>query len=206
MLRVRLALVTGLAVMAAALGIVLSHAPVTVAGTNGVPVSFPVATSHGNEVVCHSGGTLPRGTSAIRVSYSADVGPEISLRAMAGSAVVTEGEREAGWGVDETVTVAVRRVARTTDDARICVTLGPAVEGVEVIGELVSRPSGAQVGWPRMEYLRPGRASWLSLLPSVVRDMGLARAPSGTWVAYGAIAVMIAVVALTARLLVRELG
>jgi hypothetical protein len=203
--RVRLALAAGLTVMAAALGIVLSRAPLTVAGTNGVPANFAIEFIHGREVKCQAGGTLPEGTTTIRVSLSANIGPRVGLRVLSGSTVVTEGERDAGWGVDETVTVPVGRVGRTIPDIRICATIGAVVEPIQVNGAQVRTPAGGQVVLLRMEYLRPGPRSWLSLASSIARDMGIGHAPSGAWGAYTAIAVMIAASALASRLVLREL-
>ncbi len=203
---VRLALVAGLTVTAITLAVVLSRSPLTVAGTNGVPANFRVGSIHRSKAGCQRGGTLPRGTTAIRVSLAANVGPRVSLKALSGSTVVTEGEREAGWGNDETVTVPVKRVPRTIHRARICAMIGPAVEGIQANGERVRTPAGGPAVRLRMEYLRPGPSSWLSLASSVARHMGLARTPGGAWVGYVAIAVMIAVCALASRLVLRELA
>ncbi len=203
--RVRLALAAGLTVMVTALGIVLSRSPLTVAGTNGVPANIAITYAHGGERGCESGGTLPRGTEAIRVSLSANIGPRVAVKALSGSTVVTAGERDAGWGIDETVTVPVSRVAQTIRGARICTAIGPAVEPIQVNGAQVQTAAGGHTVWLRMEYLRPSPGSWLSLASSVASRMGLAHAPSGAWGAYAVIAVMIAVCALASRLALREL-
>ena len=92
----------------------------------------------------------------------------------------------------------VRRVPRTIAGTRICTTVGPAVEphpGQRRAG--AERPRAAARCWLRMEYLRPGVA--LVARRSCRRsraDMGIAHAPSGAWVAYLVIAVMLAVCAL----------
>jgi hypothetical protein len=202
---VRIALAAGLAVVAVSLGIVLSRSPLAVAGTDGVLANPAVAWIRASQTFCQPGGTLPEGTTAIRVSLSANVGPQVTLEALSGSTLVTQGERDAGWGIDETVTVPVQRVPRTIRDAHICETTGPPVEPIQVNGLQVKTPSGEAV-LLRMEYLRPGSSSWLSLVSSVAHRMGLARAPAGTWVAYVVIAVMIAVAVLASRLVLRELG
>jgi hypothetical protein len=170
--RVRLALAAGLTVMAIALGVVLSNEPLSVAGTNGIPANFAVTFIHGSEVRCQAGGTLPQGTTAIRVSLSANIGPRVGLRVLSGSTVVTEGSRDAGWGVDETVTVPVGRVARTIPDPRICTAIGAAVEPIQVNGAQTRTPTGGQAVLLRMEYLHPGPSSWLSLASSVARVPG----------------------------------
>jgi hypothetical protein len=205
MSRVRLALAAGLTALAVALGVVLSGAPLSVAGTNGVPAQLAVTFIRGNDVICQGAGTVPAGTVAIRVSLSVNIGPRVSLRVVSGSHVVTEGEREAGWGVDETVTVPVRRVRQTAVDARICTTVGPAVEGIQVNGVDTRSSTGGGTLLLRMEYLRPARSSWLSLVATVAHNMGIGHALSGAWVAYAAIAVMIGVTALVSRLSLRGL-
>jgi len=101
--------------------------------------------------------------------------------------------------------VSVKRVAHTAYNTRICTDIGPAVEGVQVNGERV-KVGGGEAIWLRMEYLRPGRSSWLSLAPSIANRMGLAHAPAGAWVGYLAVAVMIAAAGFASRLVLRELG
>ncbi|HSZ04153.1 MAG TPA: DUF2142 domain-containing protein [Solirubrobacteraceae bacterium] len=201
--RVGLALAVGLAGMLLALGIVLSRSPPIVAGGNRLPARFGVTfLHHGGKLGCQRAGTLPRGTDAIRVSLSANAGPKVSAQVLTGSHVISEGERPAGWGATETVTVPVRRVAQTTTDATVCVTLGAVSEPIQVNGA-ISTAGGRQAIRLRMEYLRPGPSSWFSLIASVARRMGLARAPSGDWIAYLVIALMIAAAAIAIGLVLR---
>jgi hypothetical protein len=192
MRRVQVALAAALTVIAIALGLVLSRPPLTFAGSNGVPANFAIAFIGGNQVICQPGGTVPAGTEAIRVSLSVNTGPSVRVRVLSGSTVVTEGAHSVGWGVDETVTMPVRRVPRTIAGASICTTIGPAVEPIQVNGAKAPSSNG-------------GPGVWLRLVPSVARDMGIAHAPAGTWVAYLTIAVMLAVCALVSRSVLREL-
>jgi hypothetical protein len=201
MLRVRLGLTAGLVGIVVALVLVLARPPLVLAGSNEVKPNFAITFTHGSETICQPGGTLPQDTEAIRVSLSPNIGPSIHLVVSSGSKVITEGSRAPGWGVDETGTVSVERVAHTAYNTRICTKIGPAVEGIQVNGERV----GGAI-WLRMEYLRPGKRSWLSLAPSIASHMGLAHAPAGAWVGYLLIAVMISVCGLASRLVLRELG
>jgi hypothetical protein len=204
MLRVRLVLAAGLALTAIAIGIVLAPAPLKVVGTNGIQAK-PIAFIHHSETRCQGGGTLPQGTTAIRVSLSANLGPRVSLQVLSGAAVVAEGEREAGWGEDETVTVPVGRVPRRIPGTRICTTIGPLSEFLQINGARVqTSAAGGHTISLRMEYLRPGPRSWLSLASSVARHMGIGHAPSGTWVAFLALALMLTAATLTSRLILRE--
>jgi hypothetical protein len=201
---VRLALAAGLTVTAVALGIVLSHAPVSIAGTNGVSANFGVEFIRGRQAFCQRGGVLPAGTTAIRVSLSANIGPQVSVDVYSLGRLVDHGSQATGWGVDETVTVPIGRVAEAIPDVGICVRTGPSVEPIQVNGVVVKGPSGREA-LLRMEYLRSASGSWLSRVGSIAQRMGLARAPSGAWVAYVLLAAMVAVAVLASRLVLREL-
>ena len=200
---VRTALAVGLTVLAVTLGVVLSGAPLTVAGSNGVPDASTVAYVAGGELACDPGGTLPQGTTAIRVSLADNVGPSVGLKAFSGAKIVTAGTRQAGWGIDDSVTVPVRRVPYTVRDARICIAIGRNTEDILVNGARVGTKAGRIEALPRMEYLRPSRRSWASVLSAIAHHMGLAHAPGGTWVAYLTLTVMFAVCVLAARLILR---
>jgi hypothetical protein len=200
---VRTALAAGVTVLVVALGIVLLRAPLIVAGTNGIPANLAVTYINGGNVSCQAGGTLPEGTTAIRVSLSANNGPSVGLEVLSGATLVTHGAREAGWGIDETVTVPVRRVPRTIRNTRICFSIGADVESIQVNGTQVRTSAGRLEALLRTEYLRPGPRSWLSMVSVVADRMGLAHAPDGAWVAYLTLAVMIAVCVLASRLVLR---
>jgi hypothetical protein len=206
---VRVALAVGLALLASAVVVVLSRSPLIVVGTNSVPAHPEVAYVEGGFSTCEIGGMLPQGTSAIRVSASANTGPRVTLKALSGPLLVTSGHRETGWGVDETVTVPVKRVPRTISDAKICLAFGPVIEELQINGAVVrTTTAGGKTHSAvalRLEYLRPGHESWWSLASSVARHMGLGHAPSGTWVVLLLIALMITVAALAAHLVLREL-
>jgi hypothetical protein len=201
---VPLALAGGLAALTLALVLVLTRAPLTVAGTDGVPANFAVSSLSTATTSCQDGGSLPQGTQAIRVSLSANTGPEVGVKVYSGLKLVTEGEHDAGWGIDETVTVPVRPVSRTIPETHVCTSMGVPVEPIQVNGEKVRTSSGAITILLRIEYLRPGRRSWLSLAGSVARTMGLDHAPAGAWGAYLVVATMLAIAFLALRLALRE--
>jgi hypothetical protein len=202
----RSALACGLLLTTISVVVVLSRSPLTVVSTNSVAAKEAVAYIRTASSGCQQSGTLPLGTSAIRVSLLAAVGPTISVQVLVGSRVLTEGKRAAGWGVDATVTIPVRRVPRTVRDALVCTTVGQPVEFVELNGAPAKSRGGNLDGVElRMEYLRPAASSWLSLAPSVARRVGLGRGVAGTWIAIVVLALMLAVVFLAARLTLREL-
>jgi hypothetical protein len=204
---VRFALVGGLALTAVAIGLVISGSPVTVAGTDSVPADSFLGYSKGGTIGCLLSGTIPRGTSAIRLSLAANIGPAVTVRVLTGSGVVTKGSRPAGWGIAKTVTVPVRRVAGATANVQTCVTLGHATEPVELLGGKVqgtstNAPSGVYL--LRIEYLRTANSSWWSLVPEVAQRMGFGHAASGTWVVFLVLALMLTAATLSLRLILRE--
>ena len=88
---------------------------------------------------------------------------------------------------------------------------GNGHESVELLGEPTSGAFAARgrrgplPGRIRVEYLRPGGASWWSVAPEVARRMGLGRAAPGTWIVLLVLALMGCLVALCSRLVLREL-
>jgi hypothetical protein len=197
---VRVALAASLVLAATAVGVVLSRAPLTVVGTNSIPTPASEYVK-GASSRCQFGGTLPQGTSAIRISAGSNLGPRVTLKVLSGAQVVTEGERDPGWGTDQTVTVPVRRVPRTIPNANVCIAFGPTIEVIHINGTLRFLSVT-----PRIEYLRPGRASWWSLASSIAGRMGRGHAPGGSWIVFLLLALMITVATLASRLILRELG
>jgi hypothetical protein len=206
---VRVALAVGLALLVAAIAVVLSRSPVTVAGTNSTPAYPATVSAPGGSSGCQPSGTLPQATSAIRVSIVANAGPRVTLKARSGSLVVAHGERDSGWGILENLSVPVNQVPRTIPNAEVCLAFGPAVVPVPINGAKVQVPvagGGTRTATRfRVEYVRTRPRSWWSLAPTVARHIGLARAPSGTWIVYLVIAIMVAITALASRLVLQEL-
>jgi hypothetical protein len=207
----RIALAGGLLLMALALGVTLAHAPLVVAGTDEVATGEHVELERGDVGDCQRAGTLPQGTTAIRLALETiAVGPRVKVKALSGTRVVTEGERAAGWGIAQSVTIPVRRVARAEPDAVLCTSVGPTVEPFRVRGTLVrqSATGGHSLGEIEVaaEYLRPGSSSWLSLASAVANHMGVGNATHGAWIAFLVLALMLATIALVSLQALRELG
>jgi hypothetical protein len=203
--RVRVALAGGLGLLLVALAVVLSQSPLTVAGTNSVVANPRTLVTPGGSTVCAPTGTLPAGTSAIRLSLVGNAGPHVKLTARSGIQTIASGERAAGWGIAESLTVPVNRVSEAAPNTEICLNFGRAVEPVAINGSFVRTIAGGEVPSFRVEYLRSGSNSWWSLAPGVAERMGRGHAPSGTWIVFLLIALMIAAAALAAQLLIREL-
>jgi hypothetical protein len=207
---VKAVLAVGAAAIALALVVLLLQSPLTVAGTNGVPAQVSVELEHGQVGGCQPSATIPAGTSAIRIAIEVRaVGPAVTVKVGSGSGLLTEGHLDAGWGSAPTVTVPVKGLAHAVSGARICTTIGPAAEPFRLYG-IRARPPLVVTGrlrnvMLRMEYLRPGQSSWLSLTSSIAYHMGLGRAASGTWIVFLALALMLGIAALATRLTLREL-
>jgi Predicted membrane protein (DUF2142) len=180
-----------------------------VLSANAVQAKTAIASSRGGTRACQGSEVLPRGATAIRLWMLANDGPRVAVEAVgAGGRILARGAREAGWGVANTVTVPVGPVTRTVSGVTVCVTLGAAIEPVDLIGARLggsSREGGGAVKM-RIEYLRAGGGSWWSRVSLVARRLGLGRAPSGAWAALLALALMATVLALSAWALSRLPG
>jgi hypothetical protein len=207
---VKLVLAVGLGATLAAVFLLLLRSPLVLAGTNSVAADSGAEFEHGNFTGCQSVGAIPVGTSALRIAVEARaVGPEVSVRILSGGSVVSEGRLPTGWGSAPRATVPIESLSHAVNDGRVCTSFGPAVEPFRLHGTHTTAPLRLS-GRPRtlalrIEYLRPGDKSWLSLASSTAHHMGLGRAAGGTWIVFLALALMLAVAVLASRLASREL-
>jgi len=208
---VGLTLAAGLALLAVAVGVVMSSSPVAVIGANSTLANGSLAQTYSAAGACQPGEDLPAGTSAIRLTLESDIGPRVGVRALSGTHVLTSGAVGSGW-TGGSVTVPVRPVARTSSHVRICFEVGPTKELVAFIGAPTSPAVAATdsegkalPGRIKIEYLRADRSSWWSVAPTVARRMGLGRAPAGTWIVLLLVALMGTAIAGASWLTLREL-
>jgi hypothetical protein len=204
------ALAVGLTLTGIAIVAVLAHSPLTVAGTNSIPPKEYIEPKSSRKLTsCQSSGTIPRGTSAIRIGIEGlYFSPAVTARVFTGSHLLTEGHHVAGGVSAPTVTVPVSSFAHTVSGAQICMTVGPAREPIRYYGvpnRSAGRTNQLQQVRLQLEYMRPGRRSWWSLGSSIAYHMGLGRAPSGTWVAFLVLFLMLVVVVVASRLTLEEL-
>jgi hypothetical protein len=205
-LSVSVALAVGLALLAIALGVTLSRSPLVVAGTNSIPPATAIATARDATDFCQEGEALPAGTTAMRLSVSAPIGPSLAVTALSGGRVVTRGQRGPGW-VGTGIVVPVQRVPRAISGVKVCVSLGPALGRIGLLGARVAQLSGSEgTAKMRIEYLRPGPSSWWSLASATARHVGLGRSPGGTWIAAIPIALMSAAAILASWLILGWIG
>lgn len=211
-MRTSIVLAAGLVLIASILAVTLARSPPTLAGTNRVPAERPVGIAEESIGACQAGETLPARTSAIRLSLIAIVGARVSVKLFSGPKLLTKGATGAGWTGSE-VTVAVAPLARSVSHATVCFNLSDVNGEVEVHGKVTPAAVAAVSGGGqhlngrfRVEYVRAGHTSWLSLLASVARHMSWGRGWSGIWIVFFILALALAIVTLTSWAILRELG
>jgi hypothetical protein len=210
MCRVKLAFGIGLVVGAAVLAVTLSRSPISVARTNSSAHVF-LGSTRESARICQSSELLPGDTSAIRMQMFASAGPRVTVEVLAHGHIIAHGERGSGW-TGGSVTVPVNRLTTVSTGVTLCFTLFPnGAEGVSLTGEPTNEALAAQErvgplpGRIRVEYLRPDRSSWWSLILPVARRMGLGHAGSGSWSVLLVVGLMIGVLLLSSRVVLREL-
>jgi hypothetical protein len=207
---VRIALAAGLAAIAVAFVVTLSHAPLTVARGDSLAAGGLVSTNQPARA-CQAEEALPQGTSAIRLGLLAALGPTVTVQVLSGARVLTQGTRSAGWS-SGTVTVPVSPVARAAAPVKVCFALSSMNGLVTLRGWLTRRAvaaassEGPLPGRMGIEYLRPSRHSWWSSVASVVRHLGLGHAAGGAWNTLLVVALAAAFIALSSWLVARELS
>ncbi len=210
-MRVGIALAGGLLAIALAVALVLARAPLVVAGESGGFSHRVLVATAGPASACQRGEALPRGTSAIRLGMTADLGPQVRVKAWAGSRLVAQGVHEPGW-VGASVTVALReRVTSGWTGVRVCSSVEKMNGPVEMLGTATGRSLAATdegrplPGRMHIEYLRTGNRSWWSMATQTARRLGLGRAAAGTWYAVLVLVLVAVLVGLPSWLVVREL-
>jgi hypothetical protein len=208
--RVTVVIALALAIITAALGYTVSRSPITVASVRNAGAVQILVTAR-KLSACQAGEALPGGTSAIRLAMFAYTGPRVTVQVREQGSVITSGEAQAGW-TGGSVTVPVRSLSTSLPAVDVCFTAflngneKLHLRGEQTSDEIAARSNGEPLsGRMRVEYMRPGRSSWLSLAPEVARRMGLGRAASGTGNVIFVAIVMAAVGLLSLRLLSREL-
>jgi hypothetical protein len=212
MTSVKIVLGLGLALIVIAVIATLSRAPLTLAGTNSVRPKSILGRTTGTRYAyaCQAGESLPRDTSAVRLSLFAVIGPKVTISVWLGPRQITSGTRPPGW-VGSVVTIPLEPVSDAHSAVKLCFRLTSINGPIQVIGE-DTPPAEAAVsngeplaGRIRVEYLRPSTLSWLSLTSSITYRMGFGHAASGAWDILLVIVLAAAVVTLSTLLAVRGL-
>jgi hypothetical protein len=209
-LRVTLAVALGL--LGVGLVLVLSGSPTEVARANGAPAEEPIMQAGTGAGACQGGEAPPAGTTAVRLTLVAILGPRVNVTVSSGGRRVAAGSVGSGWTAGS-VTVPIAALSHPLRQARVCFTLGRSVEKVEVGGAASGAGSAARTltgdalpGRFTVEYMRPAASSWWGSAKTVARRLGVGHAPAGTWLAALLLAAMVAMVGGASWLLLRELA
>jgi hypothetical protein len=181
-------------------------------GTNLAPFGSFVAVLGAGQSTCQEDELMPADTSAVRATIGSYGRPGPSLQISftgPGSRPLSSGSLRAGWrqGVVE---IPIRHVSATTQGAHVCLrNVGPG--SIAIAGALPDPGYHMQVaantveGRLRYDYMRPGRESWLELLPAIVHRSTFAK--SGLlrhWAWAGALVLMLLALGVAARTVVGE--
>ncbi len=209
---VAVTLAAGLLSIAVAVAIVLSRSPARVIATNSIPTgnNYVELEERGKLSTCQPAGTIPAGTSAIQLGVEGlYFSPAVSAKLLSAGHVIATGSHAPGGPSTPNVTVPVGRIDRSVQGARLCMTVGPALEPIRFYGEPrhVTQPvaNPLQEATLQLAYVGGGSPSWWSLLSSIANNIGLGRAPSGGGVVFLLLVLMLAAIAAAVRLALQEL-
>ena len=198
-----------LALLLTALAVLLQSAQRR-SGTNLTANTGYVIPVEPGELLCEPDELLPGDTGALRLSASsgAKPGPRLDVTIAAGARRLATGRLAAGWR-SGTVTIPVS-VVRATQGATIClvnrgssrVSFGGSVPDANFYVALGGKPLSGRM---RIEYMRPGRESWLALLPALLHRFSLGKADLVRhWAAPAVLLLMLLAIGLTLRTILRE--
>jgi hypothetical protein len=208
--RVKLALVAGMLLIAAAAGAALTRVPPTVSRRNAPPTHAYLVSTSDPTGACQTGEALPADTSAIRLGLTAILGPEVTVSVFSGSRLVAAGTQAPGWE-GGSVTIPLKPLARAFAPVRVCLRMRQMNGTVSMLGwrtrhDVAAVAEGKPLpGRMHIEYLRPGRASWWSMARSAARRLGFGHALTGPWNALLAMVLAASLIVLSSWLIVREL-
>jgi hypothetical protein len=208
----RRVLVLGVAAIAAVFIALLLHSEQRRSGTDLTPNGAFVAYLGAGEEACQDQEPLPAGSVAVRMTIGTHgpPGPPVHVTwSGPRGEVIDVGGLGAGWrqGI---VRIPIKRVATPMEGLRVCFRSdGPqpiALAGsLPYIGHLLQVAGHTLEARVRYDYLRPGRESWLELLPTLVYRSTIAKAGllrHWAWVA--AVLLMLFAAALALATIARE--
>jgi hypothetical protein len=202
----------GLAAVVVILGAVLAQKDQRPSGTDRTHAGAFVATLRAGQSACQQGELLPADTSAVRATIGTFGRPGPALQIAFSGAhreALAAGSLKAGWRAG-LVQIPLPHIATSTDGVQVCLrNIGPGAIGIagqQVYPGFHMVLAGKEVeGQLRYDYMRPGRESWLTLLPTIVYRSTLAKAaPLRHWAWAAALVLMLFAVALAAWTLVRS--
>jgi hypothetical protein len=154
---------------------------------------------------------VPADTAALQMTIGTfgSPGPRVGVSIRNGSSLITSGALAPGWREGVVSLPVAPRVRASRDRSTVCIhDFGPArlaLAGVAPYGGtgLTMRVAGHTVfGELRIDYLRSGRESWFSLLPTLAHRMTIGKGSYVRgWAWIGAPLLVLAVAALAIRAL-----
>jgi hypothetical protein len=209
----RLVLAGGLLALAAAFGVLLLQRAPRRSGTDVTPNPAFVVTLGAAQRVCQAQ-ELPADTAALELTMGTygNPGPALGVSVSGPHGLLSSGGLRAGWR-QGAVRIPVSHVGSSTPDATVCLrNLGPA--RVALAGDAPDPGFQLQVDGRtlpatslRIEYMRPGRESWLALLGTIAHRFSLGKGGLVRhWAAPAALLLMALAVALAVRTLLAEGG
>lgn len=208
---VALVLAIGLIALVVAGVAILARSEPRRSGTNLISDSgFVIPLAPGRQL-CEPGELLPGDTGGLRLmaDSGASAGPRLSVHVFSPQGLVSSGELAPGWR-SGAVLIPIRRVARTLPSTIVClrnagsspVSFGGSAPASGFVIELAGKPFGGRL---RIEYMRPGSESWLSLLPTLAHRFSLAKSDLARhWAWIAVLVLMLLAVGLAARTMLRE--
>jgi hypothetical protein len=206
----RVVLIGGLVALAVAVAVTLAERGARQAGSNRIPAGQFVAQLPARKTLCQDGELVPGDSAGLKLTVGTyhRPGPPVRVTITRSGQPVADGGLAAGWTQGNHVRFPIAPVRRTTQGSRVCLTnAGPATLalGGSPTAELPARLDGRRTpGRVRIEYVRPGRESWWSLLPTVSYRFGLGKAPGlGAWTLALAVGLALSAIGAAAWLLAR---
>lgn len=211
MTTIRSVVAAGLIGIAVTAGAILMQSSQRRSGTDSIPAeSFVEPLSHASELCQQE--QLPADTAGLRLKIDTHGMPggrlDVSFTGASGKAL-SDGVLTPGWS-QGIVRIPLAHVSQTSE-ARFCIrNNGPSA--IHLAGAYDQPGTSLQIDGRtvenqrvRVEYLRPGRESWLSLLPAIVHRFSFGRAFfMRAWAWLAALLLIAVAVAGAVYLLVRD--
>jgi hypothetical protein len=208
---VRVVLAVGLLAIAGAAAVVLLQREPRLAGTDLVTdAGFALQLGPGQQL-CQGGELVPGDTGALKLAASVEglPGPRLGASITGPGGLLSSGALGPGWHTGA-LRIPLARVSATVSGATVCLqNLGSstiALGGSAPDPGFAIELAGTQVsGRVRIEYMRPGRESWLALLPTLAHRFSLAKSDLVRhWAAGAALLLMLFAVALAVGTMAKE--
>jgi hypothetical protein len=182
----RVVAVVGIGALAVVILAMLLHGGPRRSGTDRTPDGSFVLTLGAGQQTCQEGELLPADTAALRMTIGTYGTPGPPLKASvlgASGRVLTRGGLAAGWrqGI---ISIPVHHVSHAQAPVRVCLTDAAAGGAGKIAiagtrgepGSTMSVDSAPEPGVRvRIDYMRPGRETWLQMLPTLAHRLSLGK-------------------------------